>query len=137
MRKSVCGEDSLTNILARRGRTAAYKLVLVQVTVAVLTAIVFSTVWELYTGLAALAGGMVAAIPNFVFATLAFSKSGASQADKILKSFYWGEAVKLLLTIVFFSLIFSQLKLAFMPVFVGYLVTLMVHWTAPLYFKQS
>ena len=137
VKKSVCGEDSLTNILARRGRKAAYKLVLVQVTMAVISAIVFSTVWELSTGLAALAGGMVAAIPNFVFATLAFSNSGASQADKVLKSFYWGEAVKLLLTIVLFSLIFSQLKMAFMPVFVGYLVTLMVHWTAPLYFKQS
>ena len=137
VKKSECGEDSLTNILARRGRTAAYKLVLVQVTVAVLTAIVFSIVWELSTGLAALAGGMVAAVPNFVFVTLAFSTSGASQADKVLKSFYRGEAVKLLLTIVLFSLIFSQLSMAFMPVFVGYVVTLMVHWTAPLYFKQS
>ncbi len=127
----------MTNILARRGRKAAYKLVLVQVTTAVMSSIVFSAVWEWSTGLAALAGGMVAAIPNFVFATLAFSESGASRADKVLKNFYRGEAVKLLLTIALFSLIFSQLNMAFTPVFAGYLVTLMVHWTAPLYFKQS
>ncbi|RLV60840.1 F0F1 ATP synthase subunit I [Parashewanella curva] len=127
----------MTAILARRGRSAAYKLVLAQAVVSVVSFIIFSIVWELQYGIAAFAGGLVAVVPNFVFATLAFSRSGASQADKVLKSFYWGEAVKLLLTIALFSLIFSVFKFGFMPVFVGYLLALMVHWTAPLYFKQS
>ncbi len=127
----------MTNKLARRGRLAAYKLVLAQAAMAVICSVFFFTVWGVQFGYAAFAGGLIAVLPNFVFVTLAFSYSGASQTDKVLKSFYWGEAVKLLLTIVLFSLAFSQMKAAFMPIFVGYVLCLMVHWTAPLYFKQS
>ncbi|MGB0893841.1 MAG: ATP synthase subunit I [Parashewanella sp.] len=127
----------MSKIIARRGRGAAYKLVLLQALVAVIIAIVFFTAWDVQMSLAALAGGLIAVLPNFVFVTLAFSHSGASQADKVLKSFYWGEAIKMLLTIALFSLVFSQFKFGFMPVFLGYVLTLMVHWTAPLYFKQS
>ncbi|MCL1078039.1 F0F1 ATP synthase subunit I [Parashewanella spongiae] len=127
----------MTNKIARRGRLAAYKLVLAQAAMAVVCSVFFFTVWGVQFGYSAFAGGLIAVLPNFVFVTLAFSHSGASQTDKVLKNFYWGEAVKLLLTIGLFSLAFSQLKAAFTPIFVGYVLCLMVHWAAPLYFKQS
>lgn len=99
--------------------------------------VLFFVVWGAQYGVSALAGGSVAVLPNFVFATLAFSHSGASSSGKVLKTFYWGEAVKLLLTIALFSLVFINLKVVFMPLFVCYTLALTVHWTAPLYFKQK
>jgi len=130
-------KTKLSKILARRGRWFAYKLVMLQAVVAGATSIFFFAMWGLQYGYSALAGGLIAVIPNFVFATLAFAYMGASQAGKVLKAFYWGEAVKMLLTIVMFSLVFINFKVAFMPLFVCYTLSLIAHWTAPLYFKQS
>ncbi|UXM82547.1 ATP synthase subunit I [Shewanella seohaensis] len=127
----------MSKVLARRGRWSAYKLVLMQAAVAGGVSIVFFAVWGAQYGYSALAGGAIAVLPNFVFATLAFSHTGASSAGKVMKTFYWGEAVKLLLTIAMFSLVFINLQVAFLPLFVCYMLTLIVHWTAPLYFKQS
>ncbi|QLE87636.1 MULTISPECIES: ATP synthase subunit I [Shewanella] len=127
----------MSKVLARRGRWSAYKLVMMQAVMAGGVSIVFFAVWGAQYGLSALAGGAIAVLPNFVFATLAFSYTGASSAGKVMKTFYWGEAVKLLLTIVMFSLVFINMQVVFMPLFVCYTLALIVHWTAPLYFKQS
>ncbi|WP_394204977.1 ATP synthase subunit I [Shewanella waksmanii] len=127
----------MSKVLARRGRWSAYKLVLMQAVMAGGVSIVFFAVWGAQYGLSAIAGGAIAVLPNFVFATLAFSYTGASSAGKVMKTFYWGEAVKLLLTIVMFSLVFINMQVVFMPLFVCYTLALIVHWTAPLYFKQS
>lgn len=127
----------LGNVLARRGRLAAYKLVLVQAIVAGIISILFFVMWGAQYGQSALAGAIIAVLPNFVFATLAFSHSGASSAAKVVKSFYWGEAIKMLLTIALFTLVFINMKVGFMPLFTCYSLVLVVHWIAPLYFKQS
>lgn len=127
----------MSKVLARRGRWSAYKLVLMQAAVAGIASVFFFAVWGAQSGLSALAGGSIAVLPNFVFATLAFSHTGASSSAKVVKTFYWGEAVKLLLTIAMFSLVFINMEIGFMPLFVCYTLALIVHWTAPLYFKQS
>lgn len=127
----------MSNVLARRGRWSAYKLVMMQAVVAGCVSIFFFAVWGVPFGYSALAGGSIVVLPNFVFATLAFSHMGASSSAKVIKNFYWGEAVKLLLTIAMFSLVFIKLEVEFMPLFVCYVSGLIVHWTAPLYFKQS
>lgn len=45
-----------------------------------------------------LAGGMAVVLPNALFARLAFRHAGARQAQQIVRSFYLGEALKLVLT---------------------------------------
>ncbi|MGL4613891.1 MAG: ATP synthase subunit I [Shewanella sp.] len=127
----------MSKVLARRGRWSAYKLVLVQAAVAGVASIVFFALWGVQFGYSALAGGSIAVLPNFVFATLAFSHMGASSSGKIVNSFFLGEAVKLLLTIVLFALVFSMLQVAFAPLFACYTLSLMVPFTASLYFKQN
>lgn len=127
----------MSKVLARRGRWSAYKLVLMQAVVAIATSLFFFVTWGEQYGLSALSGGVIAVLPNFVFATLAFSHTGARSSAKVIKTFYWGEAVKLLLTMALFSLVFINVKVVFMPLFVCYTLALIVHWTAPLYFKQS
>ena len=127
----------MSKVLARRGRWSAYRIVLLQAAVAGGTSIFFFALWGAQYGLSALAGGLIAVLPNFVFATLAFSHAGAQASGKVVRSFFLGEAVKLLLTIVLFAIAFGMLKTPFMPLFSCYLLALLIPWTAPLYFKQN
>ncbi|GIU10228.1 ATP synthase subunit I [Shewanella glacialipiscicola] len=127
----------MSKVLARRGRWSAYKLVMMQAAVAGGASILFFAVWGVQFGYSALAGGSIAVLPNFVFATLAFSHSGASSSGKVVKSFFLGEAIKLLLTIVLFALVFGTLKVLFAPLFACYALCLIVPFAASLYFKQN
>nr|WP_178111167.1 F0F1 ATP synthase subunit I [Pseudomonas sp. 8Z] len=84
-------------------------------------------------GYSALLGGMIAWLPNLYFAHKAFRYSGARAAREIVRSFYAGEAGKLILTFVLFALTFAGVKPLAAPVLFGvYLLTLMVSWFAPL-----
>ncbi|MCU7996010.1 ATP synthase subunit I [Shewanella glacialipiscicola] len=127
----------MSKVLARRGRWSAYKLVMMQAAVAGGASILFFAVWGVQFGYSALAGGSISVLPNFVFATLAFSHSGASSSGKVVKSFFLGEAIKLLLTIVLFALVFGTLKVLFAPLFACYALCLIVPFAASLYFKQN
>ena len=127
----------MSKVLARRGRWSAYKLVMMQAAVAGGASILFFAVWGVQFGYSALAGGSIAVLPNFVFATLAFSHSGATSSGKVVKSFFLGEAIKLLLTIVLFALVFGTLKVLFAPLFACYALCLIVPFAASLYFKQN
>ena len=84
-------------------------------------------------GYSALLGGMIAWLPNLYFAHKAFRYSGARAAREIVRSFYPGEAGKLILTFVLFALTFAGVKPLEAPMLFGvYLLTLMVSWFAPL-----
>ncbi|WP_417313175.1 F0F1 ATP synthase subunit I [Ectopseudomonas khazarica] len=84
-------------------------------------------------GYSALLGGMTAWLPNLYFAHKAFRYSGARAAREIVRSFYAGEAGKLILTFVLFALTFAGVKPLEAPMLFGvYLLTLMVSWFAPL-----
>jgi ATP synthase protein I len=52
-------------------------------------------------------GGMVAIIPQAVFAFFCFRFSGAQQSRRIWRSFVRGEAFKLLLTVLLFALTYK------------------------------
>ncbi|AVO53157.1 F0F1 ATP synthase subunit I [Ectopseudomonas mendocina] len=84
-------------------------------------------------GYSALIGGLIAWLPNLYFAHKAFRFSGARAAREIVRSFYAGEAGKLILTFVLFALTFAGVKPMEAPMLFGaYLLTLMVSWFSPL-----
>ena len=127
----------MSNVLARRGRSSAYKLVVIQAAIVGVTSILLFALWGFQYGLSAFAGGVIAVLPNFLFATLAFSHAGASASGKVVQSFFLGEAVKLLLTIVLFAIAFGLLDMVFAPLFATYALGILVPWAVPLYFKQN
>lgn len=66
-------------------------------------------------GLSFLLGGLALLIPNAVFALYAFRFGGASNAKRIMHSFYIGEGMKLVLTMVVLAVIlktYEGLRLA-------------------------
>ncbi|QSX33665.1 ATP synthase subunit I [Shewanella avicenniae] len=125
----------MSKILAHRCRKSALKLVGSQAVVAGGASAVFFALWGVQFGMSAFAGAAIAVLPNLVFAILAFAHVGATASAKVLKGFYWGEAIKMLSTIALFSLVFINMEVAIVPLFICYLLGLMVHWAAPLYLK--
>ncbi|OED39108.1 hypothetical protein AB833_16325 [Chromatiales bacterium (ex Bugula neritina AB1)] len=83
--------------------------------------------------LSASAGCIASLVPNLYFAFRAFRYSGARSAQKILRSFYAGEAVKLVLTALIFALCFKYLKtLNVAALFGGFIMVQMAIWLTPL-----
>jgi len=74
-------------------------------------------------------GGVAAFIPNLYFA-LRMSKAAELEADKMLRSFYIGEKVKLLLTALLFILIIQIPNIDIRPLLVGFIAALSVFWFA-------
>lgn len=74
-------------------------------------------------------GGLAAFLPNLYFATR-ISGAVGQEAREILRSFYIGESVKLLLTVGLFILIFQIPSIKILPLMVGYVSALSVFWFA-------
>ncbi|MBA2657282.1 MAG: ATP synthase subunit I [Tatlockia sp.] len=88
-------------------------------------------------GISALLGGLVAVLPSMLFANKLFRYHGARAAQQIVKSFYVGEALKILSTAILFSLVFIFYKVAPLAFFFTYIVVLMNFWFAPLIFANK
>jgi ATP synthase protein I len=79
----------------------------------------------------ALLGGLAAFLPNAYFAVKFGSSSGDMRPAKdIIKDFYLGETIKLIITAVLFILILQLPDIMFMPLFAGFGSVLMVFWFA-------
>lgn len=127
----------MVNKLARHGRSAAYKLILMQTVAVLLTSFVFLITMGTKSGYSALCGCVIGVFPNFVFATLAFRNAGASAAKEVLIDFFRGEALKLVLVIVLFWVVFNLLDVIYLPLFVTYVMAIVLHWLSPLIFKSE
>ncbi|MBO3275946.1 F0F1 ATP synthase subunit I [Pseudomonas schmalbachii] len=116
----------------------ASRLLLVQLVVVLFAAAVLWLSRGTVAGYSALLGGLIAWLPNLYFAYKAFRYSGARSARLIVRSFYAGEAGKLILTAVLFALVFVGVKpIEALSLFGVYLLTLMVSWCAPLLMRNT
>jgi ATP synthase protein I len=86
--------------------------------------------------LSSLAGGVSVMVPNMVFASLALSYSRASQLHKIVSLFYWGEATKILLTLLLVTLALSSGEIDMLYFLVTFSIVTSVGWVVFLYVKQ-
>lgn len=78
-------------------------------------------------------GGLICLVPNCYFAYRAFKFRGARAAREIVRSFYVGEAGKLLLTAILFAIVFSSVKpLNALALFLGFAAIQLVNWLVPI-----
>lgn len=114
-------------------RLAVFPVLLTQLAVLLLAAAVLYATRGAVSGYSGLCGGLIAWLPNLYFAHKAFRFSGARAAQAIVRSFYAGEAGKLIFTAVLFALTFAGVKpLDALAVFGVFLLTQLVNWFAPL-----
>lgn len=77
-------------------------------------------------------GSTVSLIPTALFGRMVFRYSGAKQSKNILRSFYLGEGIKLLLTALMFATYICFFKPILSVFFVSFLLVHMVFCMAPL-----
>lgn len=123
------------NYLAKSLRLAAFKLIAFQGFIAVFSASIVFIFWGVNASLSALFGGLVSVLPNFVFAAYSFRYAGASKAEQVFASIKRGNALKFLLTICLFTLVFKYFTVMAIPFFCCYILVLFSQWAAPIFFN--
>ena len=114
-------------------RLPVFPVLLAQLVVILLAAAALYGWRGAVSGYSGLCGGLIAWLPNLYFAHKAFRFSGARAAQSIVRSFYAGEAGKLILTAVLFALAFVVVKPLEAPTLFGvFVLALSVGWFAPL-----
>ena len=116
----------------QQGMRGARRLLLIQLGVTVLIAVMTGLICDGNAALSATAGGLVCVIPNAYFVNKLFGHHGAHAAKQIVNGFYRGEALKILLSIALFALVFKYLNVKPSAFFVAYIAAQMVFWFAPL-----
>ena len=87
--------------------------------------------------LSALLGGLTCVVPSSYLVWKAFRYRGARSAQKIVQSFYQGEAGKFVLTCLAFVLIFTWVQ-SIEPVslFTAFFLVQLMNWFTPLLIRQ-
>jgi ATP synthase protein I len=75
-------------------------------------------------------GGAISVITTFYFAVHVFSAGIGTSPDTVAKTFYFGEAVKIGLSILLFAIAILWLDVSFLPLMLTYIATLAAYWLA-------
>lgn len=113
-----------------QARRLAGSVVLGQVVVTIVAAIICFAVWGRVPGLSALVGGGISAIASAALVIIGFSSPAGAPAERVARSFYVGEGVKLAVTVALFVVVFLTMKVSFAALFAAYIATLFVYWIA-------
>jgi len=111
-------------------KSTAYNIVLAQAGMALALAVVCTFTWGWSTAGAALTGAAIGVVTNLYMAVRLFGNGAVRPAEQELQRFYSAEAVKIVMTVGLFALAIGAFKVAFLPLIVGYSLTLMVYWLA-------
>jgi ATP synthase protein I len=123
--------------VARPGRELAKQLVMIQVGAVMLVAAGMTIAVDVEWGISALIGGSIFVVANAVFAICAFLFVGARAAKYIAASFYTGEALKILITVVLFSVAYMYIQVELVPLKLTYLLVLGINIFAPALFINN
>ncbi|WP_126756115.1 ATP synthase subunit I [Aliidiomarina taiwanensis] len=126
------------NRLTHDGRRIAKRLLVLQAAATLVLVALFAWIYGPSGAITASAGGVISLVPNAVFAVYAFRFGGARSASEVVRSFYAGEAVKMVLTIILFAAAFMTLNGPWLPLFIVFGVVTFMHWLIPfLNFKSN
>lgn len=120
----------------QRGLRGAYRLVLSQLGLTLFLSLLMGVTFSIAAAKSASLGGFVSLIPNAYFARKLFQHHGAHAARNIVGSFYKGEAIKIVLSMILFAMVFLFCKIIPWVFFTVYILVQMVFWFAPLLFDN-
>lgn len=105
------------------------KILKYQILVIFFVSLVFMLTLDLNSGFFSFLGGLIAFLPNLHFGWR-LRKISQLETKKFINSFYRNETTKLLLTALFFVLVFRIPDIKLLPLLVCYISTLSVFWFA-------
>jgi len=124
----------MSQSLIKQGRQQAKKLLLIQMIIIILIA-GLGLFKEFKVAIALLSGGMAVFLSNLYFAYKVFAKSGAQANKQVVRAFYLGETVKIVISVSLLAIAFALLPGTEMFVLVGYILALLFQWLAPVIVK--
>lgn len=126
----------MSNILTKEGRKIARSQILFSISIVMLTTLVIYIIWGATHAKSSLVGGIVAIVPNIVFALKAFRYAGAQSSKKVVESFFSGVKLKMVLTALLFALAFKFIVLLPIPFFVMFCLVMVMPLISPLFLKK-
>lgn len=124
----------MSHALIKRGYQQAKKLLLLQAVLILLIASL-GLFKEFQVAIALLSGGIAVFVSNCFFVYKAFSKSGAQANKQVIRAFYFGETVKIILSAGLIVASFLLLPGFEVYVLAGYVAALLCQWLAPVIIK--
>lgn len=116
----------------QQGMAGAKRIFFVQLVLIVVCSVAVGFFSGMKSGLSILLGGLTYVLPQALFARKLFRYHGAKAAKQIATSFYRGEAVKILSSILLFIVIFIFIDIQAELFFLAYILTQMIMWFSPL-----
>lgn len=123
--------------LAKKSQISGLKLIAFQFLLVLFFALISTVFFSNKAGYSALFGGFTFLLPNLIFVLLAFAHAGARQTKKVLRGFYAGEAIKLLLTVVLFVIFLKYGALMLLAFYISFLLLVASQFLAPLFFYNN
>ena len=121
-----------------KGRRTAYRLLTAQCVIAGVATVLFAITGGALAAQSALLGSLITIIPNGFFIVLVFYYTGASSAQQVVLSFYAGEALKLVLSVLLLTLALIFFHGPLLPLFAVFALLHLMHLLAPiLLFKTN
>lgn len=114
--------------LAYKGQQLAKKVLIFQTSIALFVTLLVAIFFDKNAAISALVGGIICVVPGLVFARIVFKYAGASQNQRVARSFSQGSKLKLILTIIFFVAAYKWPDIQPIPLMVSYAVTLVAQW---------
>ncbi|MCK4609340.1 MAG: ATP synthase subunit I [Gammaproteobacteria bacterium] len=105
--------------MLQKARKDAYKLIILQIAVAMLLFVVWWWFKDFAAGISAILGAIACIIPSIYFVHKFFSKHERT-TGQIIRDFYIGELVKLFMSAIFLVLIVKFLPVQLVAVVIGY-----------------
>jgi ATP synthase protein I len=128
----------LEKMRTKGGTQVTRTIAVIQLLITLLIAAVFLVADSVWAAASALVGGGVSTLVTLYFATQVFSVRIGAPIANIARSFLVGEAVKILLTILLFSIAILWLKVSPLPTLLAYMAALLGYWLAlPFTFDTS
>lgn len=125
----------MNNKLTKAGRKFAFSQILFTFIVVLLITLITYFIWGTAQAKSTLVGGVVAIVPNIVFALKAFRYAGAQSSKKVVESFFSGVKLKMVLTALLFALAFKFLVLLPIPFFVMFCLVMVMPLIAPIFLR--
>ncbi|NLS14331.1 F0F1 ATP synthase subunit I [Vibrio sp. SM6] len=123
--------------LTKSGRMLAKRLLMIEFGAVIFVAAAMALAVNSDWGISALIGGGIFVLANAVFAGCAFLFAGARMAKAVAVSFYTGEALKILITVALFCVVYMYMQVELVPLKLTYLLVLGINLCAPVLFIHN
>lgn len=128
---------SPANDFAKAAREWTFKVIAAQFAVVVGLSLLAAVLFGVRAGYSALAGSVISVVPSCYLAARMFRLGDGVTADRLLRGIYFGEFMKILLTLALFVIALRLLDLEFVVVGIVYLAGMAVHWLALLFPERT